>query len=182
MNEFEKETQERIEFISKDHEIQHASSSFMESSTIPKYSYNFLWQGRPIIQYPQDMVAMQEIIWQIKPDLIIETGIAHGGSLIFSASMLSLIDTAEALKNNEKYNPMNSMRKVLGIDIDIRDHNKREIEAHPMSNWIEMIEGSSTDQEIINQVKELASNYNTILVCLDSNHTHKHVFTETKEA
>ena len=178
MTEFEKETQERIEFMSKDEEIQEASSSFMNYSTMPKYSYNFLWQGRPIIQYPQDMVAMQEVIWQIKPDLIIETGIAHGGSLILSASMLSIIETAEAIKNNESYNPANSKRKVLGIDIDIRDHNKKAIEDHPMFNWIEMIEGSSIDLDIINQVKSIAKDYNTILICLDSNHTHEHVLAE----
>ena len=95
-----------------------------------------------------------------------------------SASMLSLIETAEAIENNESYNPANSERKVLGIDIDIRDHNKKAIEAHPMSNRIEMIEGSSTDLNIINQVKKFAKDFNTVLVCLDSNHTHEHVLAE----
>jgi len=178
MTDFQKEIQNRIEFMSKDAKIQKASSSFMTSSTAPKYSYNFLWQGRPIIQYPQDIVAMQEIIWEVKPDLIIETGIAHGGSLILYASMLSLIETAEALEKSESYNPANSKRKVLGIDIDIRDHNKKAIDSHPMSNWIEMIEGSSIDLDVINQVKSIAMNYNNIIVLLDSNHTHDHVLAE----
>ena len=178
MTEFEKETQERIALMSKNEEIQKSASSFMSSSTSPKYSYNFLWQGRPIIQYPQDIVAMQEVIWETKPDLIIETGIAHGGSLILSAAILSLIETSEALEKKESYNPTNSKRKVLGVDIDIRGHNKKAIEAHPMSNWIEMIQGSSIDLDVISQVKSIAKNYNNILVLLDSNHTHDHVLAE----
>ncbi|MEN6349494.1 MAG: CmcI family methyltransferase, partial [Syntrophomonas sp.] len=100
---------------------------FMESCR-QKYSYRFQWLGRPIIQYPQDIMAMQEIIWQVKPDLIIETGIAHGGSLVFYASMLELLG-GEGL--------------VLGIDIDIREHNRREIEKHPLYKRIQMIAGSS---------------------------------------
>jgi len=125
-----------------------------------KYTYNFSWLGRPIIQYPQDMVALQEIIWEIKPDLIIETGIAHGGSLIFSASMLEL------LGNNGQ---------VLGVDIDIREHNKQEIEKHPLARRIKMIQGSSTDEAIIHQVYDFARGHNKIMVILDSNHTHEHV-------
>ena len=178
MTEFEKETQERIALMSKNEEILKSTSSFMSSSTSPKYSYNFLWQGRPIIQYPQDIVAMQEVIWETKPDLIIETGIAHGGSLILSAAILSLIEISEALEKKESYNPTNSKRKVLGVDIDIRGHNKKAIEAHPMSNWIEMIQGSSIDLDVISQVKSIAKNYNNILVLLDSNHTHDHVLAE----
>jgi len=180
MTEFEKETQKRISLIARNDDLIRSSSSFMEASTVPKYSYNFSWQGRPIIQYPQDIVAMQEIIWMVKPDLIIETGIAHGGSLIFSASMLSLLDSSEAIAQNKVVDPSKTKRKVLGIDIDIRDHNKIAIEKHPMSNWIEMIEGSSVDNNIISQVHEFAENFETILVCLDSNHTHEHVAQELK--
>ena len=150
----------------------------MLASTTPKYSYNFSWQGRPIIQYPQDMVAMQELIWSIKPDLIIETGIAHGGSLIFSASMLALLDMCDAIEAGEKLDPKVSRRKMLGIDIDIRAHNRAAIEAHPMASRIQMIQGSSIAPEIIAEVHAVAANYSRILVCLDSNHTHDHVLAE----
>ena len=159
-------------------EVQRAAHNFMRASTQPKYSYNFTWQGRPIIQYPQDMIAMQEMIWSFQPDLIIETGIAHGGSLIFSASMLAQLDMCEAIEADISFNPKESRRKVLGIDIDIRAHNRAAIEAHPMASRIRMIQGSSIAPEIIRQVKEVASSYNRILVCLDSNHTHEHVLGE----
>ena len=180
MTEFEKETQERISLIAANDVLIKSSSSFMEASTVPKYSYNFSWQGRPIIQYPQDIVAMQEIIWAVKPALIIETGIAHGGSLIFSASMLSLLDLSEAIAKNKVVDPSKTKRKVLGIDIDIRDHNKIALENHPMNNWIEMIEGSSVDDDVISQVCDFAEGFKTILVCLDSNHTHEHVAQELR--
>jgi cephalosporin hydroxylase len=143
-----------------------------------KYSYHFEWLGRPIIQYPQDMVAMQELIWQVKPDLIIETGIAHGGSLVFYASMLALLDMCEAIETNATFDPKQSKRKVLGIDIDIRPHNRTAIEAHPMASRIQMIQGSSIAPEIIEQVKRVALGYQRVLVCLDSNHTHDHVLAE----
>ena len=142
------------------------------------YTYNFSWQGRPIIQYPQDMVAVQELIWQIKPDLIIETGIAHGGSLIFSASQLAQLDICDAIEAGTMLDPKNSKRKVLGIDIDIRQHNREAIEAHPMASRIQMIQGSSIASDIIAQVVAVAQDYNRILVCLDSNHTHEHVLAE----
>jgi cephalosporin hydroxylase len=147
---------------------------------MPKYSYNFEWLGRPIIQYPQDMAAMQEIIWEVKPDLIIETGIAHGGSLIFSASMLALIDLCEAIEEKKVLDPSVSKRKVLGLDIDIRPHNREAIEAHPLASRIQMIQGSSIAPEIVQQVREIAANHSKILVCLDSNHTHKHVLEELR--
>lgn len=143
-----------------------------------KYSYHFEWLGRPIIQYPQDMVAMQELIWQVKPDLIIETGIAHGGSLVFYASMLALLDMCEAIETGATLDPKQSKRKVLGIDIDIRPHNRAAIEAHPMASRIQMIQGSSIAPEIIEQVKQAAQGYQRVLVCLDSNHTHAHVLAE----
>ncbi len=143
-----------------------------------KYSYLFDWQGRPIIQFPQDIVAMQELIWLVKPDFIIETGIAHGGSLIFSASMLALLDMCDAIEAGEMIDPKVSRRKVLGIDIDIRAHNRTAIEAHPMASRIQMIQGSSIAPEIIEQVHTVAANYSRVLVCLDSNHTHDHVLAE----
>jgi len=178
MNDFQKEVAERITAISVDKQLLDIASEFMRSSTIPKYSYNFFWQGRPIIQYPQDIVAMQELIWQLKPDLVIETGIAHGGSLIFSASMLAQLDICDAIEAGEMFDPKVSRRKVLGIDIDIRAHNRAAIEAHPMASRIQMIEGSSIAPEIIERVKQIAKDYRRILVCLDSNHTHEHVLAE----
>lgn len=178
MNDFQKEVAERVSVIPGDKQLCETAVAFMLASTGPKYSYNFSWQGRPIIQYPQDMIAMQELIWQIKPDLIIETGIAHGGSLVFSASMLALLDMCDAIETGSTLDPKNSQRKVLGIDIDIRAHNRAAIEAHPMASRIQMIQGSSIAPEIIEQVKQVASGYKRILVCLDSNHTHEHVLAE----
>jgi len=121
---------------------------------------------------------MQELIWSIKPDLIIETGIAHGGSLILSASMLAMLDMCDAIEAGETMDPKTSRRKVLGIDIDIRAHNRAAIEAHPMTSRIQMIQGSSIAPEIIEQVRAVAENYSRVLVCLDSNHTHDHVLAE----
>lgn len=157
--------EERVERINKNEvnkALQKAAGDFNTESNKAQYSYNFSWMGRPIIQYPQDMIAMQEIIWQIKPDLIIETGIAHGGSLIYYASLLELIGKGE----------------VLGVDIDIREHNREEIEKHPMFSRIKMIQGSSISKETIEEVNKLASGKRSILVCLDSNHTHDHVLQE----
>lgn len=136
--------------------------------------------GRPIIQYPQDMIALQEIIWKTKPDLIIETGIAHGGSLISSASMLALLEYCEAQQKNKVLDPSKPKRKVLGIDIDIRSHNRVALEQHPMFSRIELIEGSSVDHQVINEVKSVSKDYKSVLVCLDSNHTHKHVLEELR--
>lgn len=176
---FEQEKTQRIKANSLNETLLKASNAFMLASTAPQYSYNFSWLSRPIIQYPQDIVAMQEIICQVKPDLIIETGIAHGGSLIFSASMLALLDMAEAIEAGlSMVNSAESKRKVLGIDIDIRAHNRTAIDAHPMRSRIQMIEGSSIDPDVITQVHEIASRYARILVCLDSMHTHDHVLAE----
>ncbi len=164
---FEKEVQERIDAIGKNETLKSSAHAFMKASVDPKYSYNFSWLGRPIIQYPQDMVAMQELLWEVKPDLIIETGIAHGGSLIFYASILELIATCTGHQG-----------EVLGIDIDIRPHNRKAIEEHPMYKRISMIQGSSVAPEIVAQVVEKAKGKQRILVCLDSNHTHEHALAE----
>lgn len=145
-----------------------------------KYSYNFRWLGRPIIQFPQDMLAMQELIWSVRPDLIIETGIAHGGSLVFSASMLALLDMCDVIESGASFDPRNSGRRVLGVDIDIRAHNRVAIEAHPMASRIEMIQGSSIAPETVEMVHAIAARYKRVLVCLDSNHTHEHVLAELK--
>ena len=178
MTEFEEEVVGRLAANGTNAALIKAGQAFTRESTLPQYSYNFFWQGRPIIQYPQDIVAMQELIWQIKPDLIIETGIAHGGSLIFSASMLTLLDYCDAVEHGRPLDPSRPGRQVLGIDIDIRAHNRAAVEAHPMANRIEMIQGSSIDPAIVARVHTLAAGYQRILVCLDSNHTHDHVLAE----
>jgi cephalosporin hydroxylase len=168
MNEFEREVAERIAANGRDAPQQAAAQQFMATSIAARYSYNFSWLGRPIIQYPQDIVAMQELIWSLQPELIVETGIAHGGSLIFSASMLEL--------NAACGGPAGA--RVVGIDIDIRAHNRAAIEAHPMFRRITLIEGSSVAPEVVAQVRALAKGKQSVLVCLDSNHTHEHVFAE----
>ena len=152
-----------IQMQGQDERLRSISNDFVKLTGTYKYTYNFTWLGRPIIQFPQDIIAMQEIIWKVKPDLIIETGIAHGGSLIFYASMLEL------LGNNGQ---------MLGIDIDIRKHNRVEIEKHPMFKRIIMIEGSSIDKDIAKRVHAFAKDKKQILVFLDSMHTHDHVLKE----
>ena len=175
---FEKEVKDRIGAIESNKELKESANEFLKASFQPQYSYNFSWLGRPIIQYPQDMAAMQELIWDVKPDLIIETGIAHGGSLIMNASLLAMLDYCDAIENGEMLDPKKPKRRVLGIDIDIREHNRIAIEAHPMANRIDMIQGSSIAQDIITQVHEYSKNYKKILISLDSNHTHDHVLSE----
>ncbi len=162
--EFEKRNIEKIEKMGKNASLKKLSNKWMMESSLDEYSYHFRWLGLPIIQFPQDIIGLQEIIWKIKPDLIIETGIARGGSLIFLASMLQLIGKGS----------------VLGIDVDIRKENKEKILKHPLSKRIEMIEGSSIDKTVINKVNKIAKNKKNILVILDSNHTHNHVLSELK--
>lgn len=175
---FKRERREAISTYQNDHKWSSLSKFWLQRAFEQKYMYNFEWMGRPIIQTPIDMVAMQELIWQVKPDLVIETGIAHGGSLIMSASMLALLDMCDAIQLGQSFNPSISHRKVLGIDIDIRAHNRIAIEKHPMASRIQMIQGSSVAPEVIEQVQKEAKDYETVLVCLDSNHTHDHVLAE----
>lgn len=162
-NTFNREKLENIQKLGENAHLASISRDWLIDVSRYKYSYNFTWLGRPIIQFPQDIIAMQEIIWRIRPDLIIETGIAHGGSLVFYASMLELIG---------------GTGQVLGIDIDIREHNRIEIEKHPMFKRIKMIQGSSTDETVAKQALEFARNRKHVLVVLDSNHTHDHVLRE----
>lgn len=168
MNEIEKFNQDKaanIEAIGADKSIQEMGVDFLVASAKKKYSYHFTWMGRPIIAYPQDMIAMQELIWEIKPDLIIETGVAHGGSIIYYASLLELIG-GEGM--------------VVGIDIEIRPYNRELIESHPMFKRIKLIEGSSVNADVVKEVEKLASTKKKVMVCLDSNHTHEHVLEELK--
>ena len=179
MNEiFDRERLERIGQFASDNLLNSLAHQWIFESMKKKYLYNFDWMGRPIIQYPQDMVAIQEIIWKVRPTLIIETGVAHGGSLILSASMLALLDYCEAVESGAPVDPSYSKRKVVGIDIEIRDHNRVAIECHPLGSKIEMIEGSSTDHVVVNQVVKIVKDHSSVLVLLDSNHTHEHVLAE----
>jgi cephalosporin hydroxylase len=160
---FQIEVAQNIREQGADDKLRGLSDDWMRGSFRHRYSYNFSWLGRPIIQYPQDILAVQEIIWRVKPDLIIETGIAHGGSLILSASLLELIGGPGV---------------VLGIDIDIRAHNRNEIEKHPMQHRIKMIEGSSVAPEVAAAVRREAVNKERVMVFLDSCHTRDHVLAE----
>ena len=164
---FKDQSIKRINSYLRKKNLKKMGEQFFEESYKEKYSYNYFYFGRPIIQYPQDVFTLQEIIYETKPDLIIEIGIAHGGSLIFNSSMLNLLNLYKKKK-----------RMVLGIDIDIRKHNLDAIKKHPLSNLIKTIEGSSTDEKIFKKVKKIASQYKKVLVILDSNHTHDHVLKE----
>jgi len=168
--------------MKKKHSLQlkEIGRQFFNESVKSDYSYNFEWLSRPIIQYPQDIVAAQEIIWKIKPDLVIETGIAHGGSLILSASLLALLDYSEASDQGNLIDPRNPKRKVIGIDVDIREHNRKALDDHFLRNRLILIEGSSISESVIKQVTELTKEYNKVMVLLDSNHTHQHVLAELK--
>jgi cephalosporin hydroxylase len=167
-----------IRLIGEDRSFIGLGNIWVRESIKKNYAQNFTWMERPIIQVPQDTYAIQELIWKCKPDLIVETGVAHGGSLILSASMLALLDYCDAVESNVLFDPKVGKRKVVGIDIDIREHNRSAIESHPMSHKIELIEGSSISPDIINQVKDIAGDYKKILIFLDSNHTHDHVLAE----
>lgn len=163
IEEFKKERDEAMEAMSKDAELKRKSVDWMLHADKYKYTYNFSWMGRPIIKYPQDIAIMQELIWRVKPDLIIETGIAHGGSIIFSSSMMELLGNGG---------------KVIAVDIDIRQHNREEIEKHPMYKNITMLEGSSVDEKIVQQISDYAKEFKNVMVVLDSNHSHEHVYRE----
>lgn len=163
VEEFKQRNAEYIARMSGDAELAALSSAWFNRVLKYEYAYHFTWMGRPIIQFPQDILVLQEIIWEVKPDLIIETGIAHGGSIIFSASMLELIG---------------GDGEVLGIDTDIRKYNRLAIETHPMYKRVQMIEGSSTDATVLQQVRTIADGKNSVMVILDSNRTHAHVFAE----
>lgn len=178
IKQFEEERRRRIDAFGEDEGLRRLSKDWLQASMGRRYGYNFNWLGRPIIQYPQDMVAIQELVWAVRPDLIIETGIAHGGSLILSASLLAMLDMCDAIEAGIQLDPGQSRRKVVGVDIDIRAHNRGAIEAHPMASRIQMIQGSSIAAEVIDRVKVVARDYDRVMVCLDSMHTHEHVLAE----
>lgn len=178
MNKHEQNVQINIEGIGQDGDFRALTQEWLVRAIGHNYAQNFSWLGRPIVQVPQDIYAIQEVIWRVKPDLVIETGIAHGGSLILSASMLALLDYCDAAVAGRSLSPRESKRRVVGIDIDIRPHNRKAIEQHPLAHLIEMIEGSSIDSGVVQKGKAIAAGYKRVLVFLDSNHTHEHVLAE----
>lgn len=163
MDDFNERNRSFIKRMGGDESVRRVTREWFQATYKHEYSYHFTWLGRPIIQYPQDVLAVQEIIWRVRPDLVVETGIARGGSLILSASILELLG-GDGL--------------VVGVDIDIREHNRVEIERHPLARRIQMIEGSSVDEETFRRVERLAEGRRRVLVMLDSNHTHEHVARE----
>ena len=163
VKQFEEERARRIASNGTNERLKRQATGFLQESLRAQYSYNFSWLGRPIIQYPEDLLAVQQIVWRVKPDLFIETGIAHGGSILYHASLLELLG---------------GDRRVLAIDIDIRAHNRAEIEAHPLFHRITMVEGSSLDEKIAEVVRAEAAKRSVVMLVLDSNHTHDHVLGE----
>lgn len=170
LQQYKQESRNRAKAYHADAELCGTAHSFMQGLIDRQYAYNFFWCGVPCIQTPQDIQAMHEIIWEVKPDCIIETGVAWGGSLMFSASMLCILEACSCINNG----------LVVGIDIEIRPHNKKNILAHPLSSKIHLLEGSSIDLGIVSQVRELVRDKKRVLVCLDSNHTHDHVLEELR--
>jgi cephalosporin hydroxylase len=156
---------QRIREMADDAEFRSLSHEWFLKSCTYRYSYNFKWLGRPIIQYPQDIVALQEVLWEVQPDLVVETGVAHGGSLILSASILELLG---------------GIGEVIGIDIDIRSHNREAIQNHALAKRVRLIEGSSIAPEVFDRVRQAAQGRRRVLVVLDSNHTHQHVREELR--
>lgn len=179
---FKEECDQEIMKMGEDHQFLAASRAWQGLARQHKYSYHFEFAGRPLIQYPQDVVAVQELIWNLRPDLIIETGIAHGGSLAMSAGMLALLDLADSVdpKKDERPSLQSPSRTVIGVDVDIRGHNRSALESHPFFPWMELVEGSSTEPAVIEMIRAKAESAGTVLVMLDSNHTHEHVLAELR--
>jgi cephalosporin hydroxylase len=162
VEQFEREKAANVQKLGADPRLRQLAFDFLRETGPYRYTYHFTWLGRPVIQFPQDLVAIQEIIWRVRPDLVIETGVAHGGGLVFYASLLELLG---------------GDGRAVGIDIDIRPHNRAAIEAHPLARRITLLEASSTDEAVADRVRELARG-RRVLVVLDANHTHAHVLRE----
>ena len=160
---FFEERRADIDKMGLDDELRRKSLDWMIHADKYKYTYNYTWMGRPIIKYPNDMVVQQELMWELKPDLVIETGIAHGGSIIFTASMMEMMGIAG---------------EVVGIDVDIRSHNRTELEAHPMIERITMYEGDSVSEKMVEKIKRHIAGKSCVMVILDSLHSHEHVYKE----
>jgi cephalosporin hydroxylase len=178
VKQFNDERAKRLKDFGADKPFKKLALDWVEASMNRYYIYNFDWMGRPIIQYAEDILSVQDLIWQVKPDVVVETGIAHGGSIILSASILALVDYAEAAEAGEMLDPRNPKRKVVAVDIDIRDHNRELIESHPMASRLTMIQGSSIDPKTVDQVRAAIGDAKKVMVFLDSMHTHDHVLAE----
>ena len=164
-DQFTREVRARIADYAHDHALQEAGQAWLREADRARYEYNFRWLGLPIIQYPEDIVGLQELIWRLRPDVIVETGVARGGATIFYASLLTLLG---------------GDRRVVGVDIDIRAHNRARIAAHPLAARITLVSGSSTDPAVVDQVFAICRGRDRVLVCLDSNHSHDHVLAELR--
>lgn len=178
--EFLRDNAASIRQLGRSEELRTLTQDWINHAAEYRYTFLFSALGRPIIQFPQDMVAVHELIWSVRPDLVVETGIAHGGSLVHSASMLALLDMCDAIEKGEPFDPRIARRMVLGVDIDIRSHNRAAIEAHPLASRILMIEGSSVAPDIVERVCAVAAGYSRVMVFLDSSHTHDHVLAELR--
>lgn len=161
IKEFDIKVKKNLNKMNRDKKLFKKSLNWMIHADKYKYTYNFQWAGIPVIKFPNDLVALQEIISKVKPDVIIETGVAHGGSVVFSASMLQLYSSKSSF--------------VVGIDIDIRKHNLTRLKKNKFYNRLKLIEGSSTAPDVIHKVKKLIKGKKKIMVFLDSNHTYQHV-------
>jgi cephalosporin hydroxylase len=162
--EFERERREAAARMATDQTLAAAALALNAAADRHDWSYQWSWLGLPVIELPPDIVALQEVIWETRPQLVIETGIARGGSLVLYASILELLGQGE----------------VLGIDIDIRAHNREAIEAHRLARRIRMIEGSSLDEAVVGEALGAAAVAERVMVVLDSNHTHEHVLAELR--
>ncbi len=163
--EFENSKLVSIDNLGHDKEIFSQSKEMIKS--LDKYNYSYLWSwlGLPIIQWPADIMATQEVLWQVKPDVVIETGVARGGSVVFIASILKMMGKG----------------KVVGVDIDIRSHNREAIMSHPMANLIKLIEGPSTSEDVLQRVSTEIKKTDVVMVILDSDHSYEHVLSECNE-
>jgi cephalosporin hydroxylase len=151
--------------IAADPDLRAKTKAWLTALSRHKYVYQFTWMGVPVIQAPQDIVALQELVWKVRPQVVVETGVAHGGSLIFYASMLRLLG---------------GEREVIGIDIDIRDHNRAAIEGHALASSIHLVQGSSIDPTVVDQVRQKVAGRGPVMVILDSFHSHEHVLAELR--
>lgn len=179
IEQFRSDSVRRVKAMAADSEVERLTYEWINRVGEHKWAYNFFWMGRPAIQFPTDAWAMQEIVWENKPDLIIETGVAHGGSVVFYASMLAMLDLADYLAAGEK-GEFRARRRVIGVDIDIRPHNMRALDESPFRPWMSLIVGSSVDPTTVSHVVEEAGPFERRMVALDSNHTHEHVLAEMR--
>jgi cephalosporin hydroxylase len=163
IEDFDRECKANAARMAADPELQATSAAWIAQSAPFKYTYNFRWLGLPVIQFPQDLLALQEIVWAVKPEVVVETGIARGGSLVFYASLLKLLG---------------GERRVIGIELDLRPHNRAALEAHPMFPGISLVDGSSIDPDVVGRVAATIAGRGPVMVALDSNHTHEHVLAE----